>query len=515
MIILSHHQGEKKYSVHRDAEELTGFSEELTQVFWQLCEKFPDDLIIWRENNVQINETDASQIFPHSLIMASYPVGNYFIGDEIGYVDQLPFIDPNRELRYPTWRMSTDVGGIYGRTALSFKDIFEHIDSFGYLLNSIAKIGQQNSLFCYSDPALLKNPVEIKSLEAKSTLALFGFVGQHYKKVRLFILFFCYLKYEKKFPFFSFLKAFFKPSFFRLNLNLPEPGFPQAYGNSDVEKIDVIIPTLGRPEYLKNVLIDLKNQGKKPEKVIIVEQNPNMDAVSKLAYLKDREWPFQIVHHFIHKIGACNARNLALKEVTSDYVFFADDDIRFKKDMLSIALLEMRKLDIDALNLNTLQPGEKTEFSKIKQWGAFASGASIVRSQFAKKADFSLAFEYGFGEDYDYGMKLRNIGCDIIYHPQIVLQHLKAASGGFRNFMQSEQKSYSQKPKPSPTFMLLVNRHYSNIMRRGYKVNLFLKFYSRQSVKNPFKYLSMMKKRWEISEQKSRELQQKFKSTSR
>ena len=515
MIILSHHQGKKKYSVHRNAEELTGFSEELTQVFWQLCEKFPDDLIIWREHNVQINETDASKIFPHSLIMVSYPLGNYFIGDEIGYVDQLPFIDPSREVRYPTWRMSTDIGGIYGSTALQFKKPFKNIHNFGYLLNSIAKAGQQNSLFCYSDPALLKSHVEDESLKAESMVALFSFVGQHYKKVRLLILFFCFLKYEKKFPFFSFLRALFKRSFFRINIDLPEPGCPQADGNSHMEKIDMIIPTLGRPEHLKNVLIDLNNQSKKPEKVIIVEQNPDMDAVSELAYLKDREWPFQIVHHFIHKTGACNARNLALKEVTSDYVFFADDDIRFKKDMLSISLLEMRKLDIDALNLNTLQPGEKTEFSKIKQWGAFASGASIVRSQFAKKADFSLAFEYGFGEDFDYGMKLRKMGCDIIYHPQIILNHLKAPSGGFRNIMKSEQTPSSEKPKPSPTYMLLVKRHYSLAMSRGYKVNLFLKFYSRQSVKNPFRYLSMMKKRWEISEQKSRELQQKLKSVSR
>ncbi len=515
MIIISHHNGVQLVEISRNAEELSDYSGDLTQIFWRLCEDFPDELIIWKEKSVEVNVADIPKVFPHFLIMASYPVANYSIGDEIGYVDQLPFVNPNRKVRYPTWRMSTDVGGIYGKVALPFEKSFKNIRSFGYLLNSIAKTGQQNSLFCYSDPALVKSRPRNKNIGAGNTSVLFSFVGQHYKKARLLILLFCFLKYEKKFPLFSFFQTLFKGSYFGLNIDLPEAEFPETENNSDSEKIDVIIPTLGRPKYLKNVLIDLKNQQQKPEKVIIIEQNPDHNANSELSYLEDEDWPFNIVHRFIRQTGACNARNLALKEVTSNLVFFADDDIRFKEDILFNAVSEMRKLDIDALNLNTLQPGEKTKFSKIKQWGAFASGASVVRSQFAKNLGFSLAFEHGFGEDYDYGMKLRDIGCDIIYHPQIVLQHLKAASGGFRNVMESEQMASSQKPKPSPTFMLLVKRHYSNKMQRGYKVNLFLKFYTRQSVKNPIKYLSMMKDRWEISEQKSRELQQQFKSTSR
>ncbi|WPY97893.1 glycosyltransferase family A protein [Christiangramia sp. OXR-203] len=515
MIIISHHRAEELVSVSRNAEELSNFAVDLTQVFWQLCHKFPEDLIIWKEDSVQFEEHNISHIFPHSLIMASHPVANYFIGDEIGYVDQLPFVNPKLEVRYPTWRMSTDVGGIYGKTAQQFEDTFKHIKSFGYLLNSMAKTGQQNSLFCYSDPALVQSKLENKKLPTRNTSVLFSFVGQHYKKVRLLILFFCFLKYERKFPLISLLKALFKTSYFPLNVDLPQPELPESNNIPDSEKIDVIIPTLGRPQHLKNVLFDLRNQQMKPEKVIIVEQNPNSNSSSDLNYLKTEEWPFQIIHHFINQTGACNARNLALKEVKSDLVFFADDDIRFEADMLSKAVTEMRKLNIDALNLNTLQLGEKTEFSKMKQWGVFASGASIVRSKFAKKVSFSLAFEHGFGEDNDYGMKLRKLGCDIIYHSQIILQHLKVASGGFRYVMQDEKIVSSQKPKPSPTFMLLVNRHYNNIMRRGYKVNLFLKFYSRQSVRNPIRYFSVMERRWEISEQKAMELQQQSNSTSR
>jgi len=515
VIIISHHRAEELVGVSRNADELSNFTGDLTQVFWQLCHKFPEDLIIWKEDSVQFEEHNISHIFPHSLIMASHPVANYFIGDEIGYVDQLPFINPKLEVRYPTWRMSTDVGGIYGKTAQQFEDTFKHIKSFGYLLNSMAKTGQQNSLFCYSDPALVQSKLENKKLPTRNTSVLFSFVGQHYKKVRLLILFFCFLKYERKFPLISLLKALFKTSYFRLNVELPQPKLPESNNIPDSEKIDVIIPTLGRPQHLKNVLFDLRNQQMKPEKVIIVEQNPNSNSSSDLNYLKTEEWPFQIIHHFIHQTGACNARNLALKEVKSDLVFFADDDIRFNERLLYDTVLEINKYNLPAIHLNSLQEGEEVTFQKMKQWGGFSTCSSIVRFEFVKKVSFSLAFEHGFGEDYDYGMKLRNLGCDIIYHPQMILKHLKAGSGGFRDVMQDEKIASSQKPKPSPTFMLLVNRHYNNIMRRGYKVNLFLKFYSRQSVRNPIRYLSVMKRRWEMSEQKAMELQQQSNSTRR
>ncbi len=514
MIIICHYKGKKLVSITRNSEELTAFSGDLTKVFWRLCEDFPDELIIWKEKSVEVNIADVSAIFPHSLIMVSYPATNFFIGDELGYVDQLPFVNPDREVRYPTWRMSTDVGGVYGKVALQFKHVFEDIRCFGYLLNSIAKTGQQNSLFCYSDPAFIQGLQNENSLEPRNTSVLFNFVGQHYKKARLLILFFCFLKYEKRFPLFSFLKALFRPSFFRLSIELPGHQFSELVNISNSEKIDVIIPTLGRPEYLKNVLIDLKNQQKKPEKVIIVEQNPAPNSNSELMYLTNEEWPFRIIHHFTHQTGACKARNIALKEVSSDCVFFADDDIRFKEDLLAEALSKMQKLNIDALNLNTLQPGEKTEFSKLKQWGAFASGASIVETIFAKKVNFSLAFEHGFGEDYDYGMKLRNLGCDIIYHPDLILQHLKAPTGGFRNISNDVEPSRELKPKPSPTFMLLVKRHYNTCMIRGYKVNLFMKFYNKQTIKNPFKYLLVMRNRWAISENKCADLERQFEGKS-
>ena len=73
------------------------------------------------------------------------------------------------------------------------------------------------------------------------------------------MLLLCFIKYEKKFPIWAFITNIFKRSFFQFQIDLPElDEIPEEWIGK--ESIDVIIPTLGRPKHLKNVLIDLKNQ---------------------------------------------------------------------------------------------------------------------------------------------------------------------------------------------------------------------------------------------------------------
>ena len=68
------------------------------------------------------------------------------------------------------------------------------------------------------------------------------------------------------------------------------------------ETVDVIIPTLGRKKYLLQVLQDLSHQTVLPEKVIIVEQNSDVNAVSDIQKSLDRKWPFKIIHKFIPRL---------------------------------------------------------------------------------------------------------------------------------------------------------------------------------------------------------------------
>lgn len=197
-----------------------------------------------------------------------------------------------------------------------------------------------------------------------------------------------------------------------------------------------------------------------------------------------------------------------MRSVNADYIFFADDDIRLGNDLLEKTLEEMSRLGINCINLNCLQPGEQAIFNKIKQWGAFGSGTSVVRSDYAAQCRFSEFLEKGFGEDIDFGLQLRAKGCDIIYHPRLRFLHLKAGRGGFREVIK-KQHLEREEPKPSPTMMYLVKSSYNRIMQKGYKASLFLKFYKEQQVKNPFRYFEVMQKRWKLSEEQSQKLQKK------
>lgn len=505
MIFFIYQRATKSLKVLKKDEKVLYLNNKLTKHIWELAEAFPEDIIGWCEDELysSLDLNTWGNIFHHDLIMASFANKTSYISDDIGYIDQLPFININRNVLYPTWRMSTDVGGIRGQALIEFKDIFKHIDDFGFLLNSIAKLGQQNGLMCYSAPQLLTNIFGYlpQKKEVKNTAKpgeMFSFVYAHYKTIRVFLLFWCYMKYERTFPFRSLLITLFQKKYFKKDIDLSGIELHSNKQELKNSTIDVIIPSLGRRDYLLQVLEDLKAQTLLPKKVIVVEQNPNSGAKTELLELETESWPFEIIHHFIHKTGACNARNIAIEEVDADWVFFADDDIRFNPNLLKQSLSEISRLGADCLNINCKQEGEETVFQKIKQWGSFGSGTSIAKVFYCKKIRFDEIFEYGFGEDQDFGMQLRNAGCDIIYHPIIEILHLKAPRGGFRDVLKTPWEQ--DNPKPSPTLMVYAKKYYSLEQMRGFKTELFLRFYFRQEIKNPVKYYYIMRKRWEKSE---------------
>ena len=504
MKILIHRKAQKLLKViSSDGAEIVLNSTTCTAAFWEVSEKFPEQVIGWCEEELfgKWDFENWQHIFHHNLIMASYAVSTIFLSDRIGYIDQMPFININRKVLFGTWQMSSDIGGIRGEIAQKFYPVLKQEENFGYLLNSIAKVGQQNGLVCYSAPGLLANP-ECKSPQNTGKIKdLFQFVHQHYSSAWTSVLLLCFLIYERKFPLLGYLRSFFHKKLFRKDIQLVQRGLPSKKVDLLSKNIDVIIPTIGRPGFLHDVLKDLSVQSHLPEKVIIVEQNPDLEAESELKFIQTEKWPFQIIHHLVHKTGVCNARNIALEEVTSDFVFLADDDIRVTKDLLEKVLTEMAKLGLDAVNMNCKQPGEETVFSKMKQWGSFGAGTSIVKSKFAKNCRFLSVFEGGYGEDADFGIQLRNTGCDIIYHPELQVLHLKASRGGFREKDRPKWELEQPIPKPSPTLMAFALLHFTEKQLKGFKTSLFIKFYPRQSLRNPIAYFRQMKKRWKVSRQ--------------
>ncbi len=502
MITLIHKNARQVVKILKGETELKISATVCTIAFWELAEKYPGELIGWCEEkySANLNLDQWDQVFHQDLIMASYTVENKFLPDSIGYIDQLPFVNVNRKVLYPTWQMSSDVGGIKGETLLKFKSLFEGNNDFDFLLNSIAKIGQQNGLFCYSAPGLVSQTTDREPEPTATSDQLFSFVYKYYNTIWLSVLFWCYWKYEKKIPLKAYLQAFQKKKNFLQKVDLSGIKIQSNKIPVTSNTIDVVIPTMGRAAYLMDVIEDLSLQSLLPKKVIVVEQDPDVNSISELPELASKSWPFEIIHHFIHQTGACNARNIALEEADSDWIFFADDDIRFEPDLLEKMVEEINRLGVSAINMNSKQKGEKTIFKEIKQWGSFGTATGIVESIFAKQCAFSTIYEHGYGEDVDFGMQLRNVGCDVIYHPKSEILHLKAPMGGFREKPILKWEKEALLPKPSPTVMAFALKYYTPQQIKGFKTSLFLKYYNKQSVKNPLGYVKSMRLRWEKSE---------------
>lgn len=477
-------------------------------LLYRLASQYPDSLFLWAHLHTSnaINTRQLREVFPHKLVMASFSFSkSTFFGHSIGYVEQTPFINISFDVPYPTWQMSSDLGGIHAQVLLQIEKRVKPCKDFNFFINAIAKAGMAKGLFCYSNPKLAQAGYKATKPLKSSAFQLFRFVKQHYKTQWLFMLWFCLLFFEKRI---AVLPLLF--SFFSSKIKLPDPVFQAVTPEEEItelKSVDVIIPTLGRKPYLLDFLDDLSNQTVLPQSVVIIEQNPLKESSSELGDLLNRDWPFKIDHTFTHQTGACNARNMALKKVTADYVFFADDDIRVKNDFLQKALAKIQSFGVKAATFNCLMPGEEKEYHTTAQTTNFGSGCSIVARQALNGLAFNTLYEHGYGEDVDFGMQLRYWGTDVVYFPYPEILHLKAPTGGFRYQHHHPWENGAVQPKPSPTVMHFKKKYFTQQQLCGFRVLLYVQFYKNSSVKSPFKYIPYMNKRWK----KSLEISNSFK----
>lgn len=129
----------------------------------------------------------------------------------------------------------------------------------------------------------------------------------------------------------------------------------------------------------------------------------------------------------------------------------------------------------------------------------FGAGNSFIYTEFLENIKFNKEYEFGYGEDNDFGMQLRNAGCDVLYLPEPKILHLKAPMGGFRTKPQLQWHNEKVQPKPSPTVMLYQMKHQTKEQIYSYKTTLFFKYYKNQKIKNPVKYYINFQKQWQKS----------------
>ena len=151
----------------------------------------PDRILIWCHEDLldYIDYDYIHEAFYLKNLMMSFSHQDFLI-PQIGYVEDSPFLKVNKQVKYPTWLMSSMIGAIYTSELIKYRALINE-NNFDLALNSISKLGMPNGLFCYSDPKLVINlDWHDLKINQSSVFELFKFVKRHYKWVWSFFIVF-------------------------------------------------------------------------------------------------------------------------------------------------------------------------------------------------------------------------------------------------------------------------------------------------------------------------------------
>ncbi len=235
--------------------------------------------------------------------------------------------------------------------------------------------------------------------------------------------------------------------------------------------VAVIIPTLNRYNYLKDVLADLEKQSYRNFEVIIVDQS---DPFEEAFYQS-----FHLNLHIIYQEQRLlwTARNNAVRSTAAEYLLFFDDDSRVEPDWIEqhLKCLDFFACDISA-GVSLAKVGMKvSESYNYFRWAdQFDSGNAMVkRSVFKMIGLFDEQYNKQRMGDGEFGLRAYLNGFKSISNPYAARVHLKVPDGGLRE-MGSWDGFRPKKwfaPKPIPSVVFLFKKYYP---KRLYKAMMLL-----------------------------------------
>ena len=114
-------------------------------------------------------------------------------------------------------------------------------------------------------------------------------------------------------------------------------------------QISIILPTFNSEQYLKDCLSSVQRQTYANFEVVIVNDASTDDSLNIIRTFLESDKRFKLIN-LRKNVGVSEARNIALKHVSGDYVIFLDsDDIlleEYLNKMLTIALAEQATIAV-------------------------------------------------------------------------------------------------------------------------------------------------------------------------
>ncbi|HEX9827177.1 MAG TPA: glycosyltransferase family A protein [Flavobacteriaceae bacterium] len=230
-------------------------------------------------------------------------------------------------------------------------------------------------------------------------------------------------------------------------------------------KVSVVIPTLNRYHYLKDVLHDLEQQDYKNFEVIVVDQSE--------PYQQDFYAPFKLDLHLIHQEEKALwlARNTAVKNAKGTFIAFSEDDVRIEPNWVATHLkcLDFFDAQVSAgvfFPEGQHLPKERSYFTLASQ---FATGnAMVYKSIFDAVGLFDRQFEKQRMGDGEFGLRCYINGIKSISNPYAYCIDVKASTGGLRQFgsWDAFRTSTLFAPRPIPSVLYFYRWYFGNAQAR-------------------------------------------------
>jgi glycosyltransferase involved in cell wall biosynthesis len=224
--------------------------------------------------------------------------------------------------------------------------------------------------------------------------------------------------------------------------------------------VSVIIPTLNRYEYLKDVLADLEKQDYIHFEVIVCDQSEPIDETFY------QRWNLNIQLIKQEEKALWMARNRCIRQSKGDYILLFDDDSRVETNWISnhLKCLEYFQVSISAGVTHTLVGGglgKKDTYFHLSD--VFDTGNAMVKREVFKKVGlFDRQFEKQRMGDSEFGIRSLLGGFLIVANPNAQRVHLKVGTGGLRQ-MGSWDAIRPQNllaPRPIPSVLYLIRKYH-------------------------------------------------------
>jgi glycosyltransferase involved in cell wall biosynthesis len=228
--------------------------------------------------------------------------------------------------------------------------------------------------------------------------------------------------------------------------------------------VSIIIPTLNRYEYLRDVFADLERQEYQNFEVIVVDQSEPVD-------VKFYEgWKLQI--HLIQQEEKALwlARNSAIQSAKGNFIALTEDDVRLRPDWITehLKCLDYFKTDISAglfYPVNACKDVSQKGIPHFKLSHQFPTGNALLkRAVFEKCGLFDRQFEGQRMGDGEFGLRCLLNGFNIISNPMAFIIDIKAPMGGLRQMgsWDALRPKSLFAPRPVPSVLYLIRKYHGN-----------------------------------------------------